>query len=51
MTNLFEGNNLNSFKNDIFSEEQIKFISACIIQSLNYLRIEKIFKVDFFFNN
>ena len=42
VTNLFEGNNLNYAKDNIFSEEQIKFISACMIQSLSYLRKEKI---------
>ena len=42
VTNLFEGNNLNSAKDKMFSEEQIKFISACMIQSLSYLRKEKI---------
>ena len=51
MTNLFEGNNLNSFKNDIFSEEQLRFISACIIQSLDYLRKEKIISRDVTMNN
>lgn len=42
----FEGNNLYSFKNMIFSENQIKFISACIIQSLSYLRKEEIINRD-----
>ena len=51
VTNLFEGNNLNSFKDDIFSEEQLRFISACIIQSLDYLRIEKIISRDVTMNN
>ena len=51
VTNLFEGNTLNSIKDLIFSEDQIKFISACIIQSLNYLRNEKIISRDVTMNN
>ena len=39
--NFFEGNILFNYRNRYFSEEQIKFISACIIQSLFYLRKKK----------
>ena len=46
ITNYYEGNNLESFKNEILSEVQIKFISACIIQSLIYLRKEEIINRD-----
>jgi serine/threonine protein kinase len=46
ITKYFEGSNLHGFKNMIFSEDQIKFISACIIQSLNYLRKEEIIHRD-----
>ena len=46
ITKYYEGSNLHAFKNMIFSEDQIKFISACIIQSLNYLRKEKIIHRD-----
>ena len=51
MTNLFEGSTLNNIKDLIFSEDQIKFISACIIQSLSYLRNEKIISRDVTMNN
>ena len=51
VTNLFEGNNLDCAKDNIFSEEQIKFISACMIQSLSYLRKEKIISRDVTMNN
>ena len=42
VTNFFEGYSLNSFRNNNMSEEQIQFISACIIQSLTYLRKREI---------
>ena len=44
--NYFDGNILFNYRNRYFSEEQIKFISACIIQSLFYLRKEKIINRD-----
>ena len=44
--NFFEGNILFNYRNRYFSEEQIKFISACIIQSLFYLRKKKIINRD-----
>ena len=42
----FEGETLSKFKNKKMTEEQIKFISACIIQSLTYLRKKKIINRD-----
>ena len=44
--NYFEGNILFNYRKKYFSEEQIKFISACIIQSLFYLRKEEIINRD-----
>ena len=41
VTTYFEGKSLNFFRKEIFNEKQIKFVSACIIQSLIYLRKEK----------
>ena len=46
VTNFFEGESLHSLRNNNMSEEQIKFISACIIQSLTYLRERKIINRD-----
>lgn len=46
VTNFFEGYSLNKLKNNNMSEEQIKFISACIIQSLIYLRKKEIINRD-----
>lgn len=46
VTNYYEGNNLYLYKDDILTEEQIKFISACIIQSFDYLRRENIIHRD-----
>ena len=46
VTNFFEGDILHNYKNEFFSEEEIKFISACIIQSLFYLREKKIINRD-----
>ena len=44
--NYYPGGNLYNYRNIKMSEEQIKFISACIIQSLTYLRKEKIISRD-----
>ena len=46
VTNYYEGNNLYLYKDDYLTEEQIKFISACIIQSFEYLRRENIIHRD-----
>lgn len=46
VTNFFEGYSLYNLRNNNLSEEQIKFISACIIQSLIYLRKKEIINRD-----
>ena len=46
VTNYFEGDILYNYSDEIYSEEEIKFISACIIQSLFYLRKKKIINRD-----
>ena len=46
VTNFFEGDVLYNYKDEDISEDQIKFISACIIQSLSYLRKKKIINRD-----
>jgi len=51
ITTLFEGKTLDYFKNNILNEEQIKFISACIIQSFVYFRKENIIHRDIGFEN
>ena len=47
----YEGKSLNDFREYILNEEQIKFVSACIIQSLIYLRKEKIIHRDIMMKN
>ena len=42
----YDGDNLDSISKGNMTEEQIKFMSACIIQSLFYLRKEKIIHRD-----
>ena len=46
VTNYFKGDILFNYKDENMSEEQIKFISACIIQSLTYLRKKEIINRD-----
>ena len=46
VTNFFEGDILDNYRNEFLSEEKIKFISACVIQSLIYLRKESIINRD-----
>lgn len=46
VTNYFPGKTLYNYKDETFSEEQIKFISACIIQSLSSLRERNIIHRD-----
>lgn len=46
VTNLFEGDVLYNYKDINLTEKQIRFISACIIQSLAYLRKKKIINRD-----
>ena len=51
ITTYYDGQNLNFFKNDFITEEQIKFVSACTIQSLTYLREKKIIHRDIMMKN
>lgn len=46
VTNLYEGDILHNYKDDNMSEKEIKFIIACIIQSLEYLRKKEIINRD-----
>ena len=46
ITTYFEGDILYKYKDQIMSEEEIKFISACVIQSLVYLRRKNIINRD-----
>ena len=50
VTKLYEGNFLEE-KNKFWNESQIQFFCACIIQSLSYLRKEKIIHRDLHFGN
>ena len=43
ITTFYDGPTLGYFKNKYLSEEQIKFISACIVQSFKILGIIKSF--------
>lgn len=51
VTNYYEGSNLDYYKDEIMNEEQIKFISACIIQSFIYLRNNSIIHRDISMRN
>ena len=51
ITTYYEGKSLDFFRNDNLTEEQIKFASACTIQSLSYLRKEKIIHRDIMMKN
>jgi serine/threonine protein kinase len=51
ITTYYDGKSLNFFKNDNMTEEQIKFVSACTIQSLIYLREQKIIHRDIMMKN
>ena len=51
ITNYYDGKSLNFLKNSNLNEEQIKFASACVIQSLIYLRKEKIIHRDVMMQN
>ena len=51
VTTYFEGKSLNYFRQERFNEMQLKFLSACIIQSLIYLRKEKIIHRDIMMKN
>ena len=37
ITTFYEGKSLNFFREDLLTEEQIKFVSACIVNSLYFL--------------
>ena len=51
ITAYYEGKTLNFFRNDNLTEDQIKFAAACTIQSLSYLRKEKIIHRDIMMKN
>ena len=51
ITTYYDGKNLNFLRNNYLTEEQIKFISACVIQSLTYLREKKIIHRDIMMKN
>ena len=51
ITTYYDGKTLDFFKNDNLTEEQIKFASACTIQSLIYLREQKIIHRDIMMKN
>ena len=51
ITTYYDGKSLNYFREEILTEKQIKFVSACIIQSLIYLRKEKIIHRDIMMKN
>ena len=42
VTTYYEGKNFQHFRKNNMTEEQIKFVSACVIQALEYLRNEQI---------
>lgn len=46
VTTFYEGRNMEAFINENLTEEKIKFVSACIIQALEYLRQENIIHRD-----
>lgn len=48
---LFEGKTLDHFKDEFMDEKKLKFISACLIQSFIYFRIENIIHRDIRFEN
>ena len=47
----YEGQSLDYFRDKILTEEQIKFVSACVIQSLIHLREQKIIHRDIMMKN
>ena len=51
VTTYYEGNSLNDFREQTLTEEQLKFVSACVIQSLYFLRKEKIIHRDIMMKN
>jgi len=51
ITTYYDGKSLNFYRSDNMTEWKIKFISACVIQSLIYLRKEKIIHRDIMMQN
>ena len=51
VTTFFEGKTLENFKDKIMNEDEIKFISACVILSFIYFRKQKIIHRDINFQN
>ena len=51
VTTYYDGPSLSEFKYKNFTESQIKFLAACIIQSLKYIREKKIIHRDIFLGN
>ena len=51
ITTYYDGKSLNYYRNENLTEEQIKFVSACTIQSLIYLREKKIIHRDIMMKN
>ena len=51
VTTYYEGKSLDYYREQTLTEEQLKFVSACVIQSLIYLRKEKIIHRDIMMKN
>ncbi len=51
ITSYYEGKSLDYYRENILTEEQIKFATACVIQSLIYLRKKKIIHRDIMMKN
>ena len=51
ITTYYDGKSLDFFRYDNLTEEQIKFVSACTIQALIYLREKKIIHRDIMMKN
>jgi len=51
VTNFYDGITLNYYKDEIMTEQQIKFISACVIYCFKLLRKEKIIHRDISMKN
>ena len=51
ITTYYDGKSLNFYRNNNMTEDQIKFVSACVIQSLNYLRNQNIIHRDIMMQN
>ena len=51
ITTYYDGKSLNFYRNNNMTEDQIKFVSACVIQSLNYLRSQNIIHRDIMMQN